>query len=225
MNADEATALAAKIDKSHLPVHVKQVTCNGIVMIQDDNTGYTLPILSNEHWQQYAKQQGDSNAIDEFVGAGVSLMAQLETMIASLTTERDALMAQAEQVDNQITRLSNNKNVIEAAIMAVDNVSLNASLRGVTVAPVTASPKRRSRSFSSVTQRNWVIEKLSTSEPVRVSTLADEWANHANVSREQAIKSLSGTLSRLTKEDMQYERVALGTYQYSPAPVEVQDER
>ena len=211
MTADEATVLASQIDKSLLPVHVKQVTCNGIVIIQHDETGYTLPILSTEHWKQYAKQQGDNNAIDEFASAGISIMAQLETMIASLTTERDALMSQAEQVDTQIVRLAQNKATIEAAIMAVDNVSLHASLRGVTVAPAQPIKKRR----EGAPKQDWVAKRLHQDGRVRVAQLADEMSAEFQLTRKEAIKAISGVLSRLMKINPYIHRVALGEYVYT----------
>ena len=212
MSPDEATQLASIIDQSHLPVHVKRVTNEGVIEIQDDNTGYVLPILSHEHWKQYARQQGDSNAIDEFANAGLTLLSKLDDILSQMKAERESLLAQAETIDAQVTRYQSKRDAIEAAINAADAISLLATVRGVTVPPP-APPIQKRR--EGAPKQDWVAKRLHHDGRVRVAQLADAMSAEFNLTRKEAIKAISGVLSRLMKINPHIQRVAVGEYIYT----------
>jgi hypothetical protein len=214
MTQDEATQLASIIDTSHLPVHVKRVTNENIVEVQDDTTGYVLPILSEQHWKQYARQQGDSNAIDEFANAGLTLLSKLDDILSQMKAEREALLVKAEAIDTQVTHYQSKRDAIEAAINAADAISLLATMKGVTVPPPTTqtTPTPHKRSPEGMLKQEWVFNRLNQSGHVRVSQLAEEMTTAYDMTKEEAIKSISSILSRGTKTHTSIKRVALGEY-------------
>lgn len=218
MTQDEATNLASLIDRSHLPVHVKRVTGENIVEIQDDTTGYVLPIVSLEHWKQYERQIGGTNALDEFANAGVALLANLDKMLEGLKFERDNLMAQAEQVDGQVTHYQNQRDTIERAINAAGEVSLLALAKGVTVAPApTLKPgvkiiHRTPQPKNMPTQGEYIVRKLNQDGRIKISTLAVEMSRVYPITKERAATNISGEMSRQMKSNPNIQRVAPGEF-------------
>lgn len=212
MTAEEATALAALIDKTRLPVHVKRVTDENIVEIQDDNTGYVLPIMSNEHWQQYAKQQGASSALDEFANAGVAIIAHLDGIINDLQKERDEYLLKAEQVDEMVRSYQSKRSTIETAIAAASPLSLPTppTAQGVT-APAPAI-QRTKRPKNMPLQGEWIASRLHQDGRIKISILAVEMSRLYNMPKERASTNISGEMSRLMKSNPQIKRVAPGEF-------------
>ena len=215
LTQEEAINLASIIDKSQLPVHVKRVTNDNIVEVQDDQTGYVLPIWSYDHWTQYARQAAGANSIDEFAGAGIALLARLDDTLNALKQERDLLLSQAEQVDTHVAELQSHRDVIEAAVKAVDNMAVTAVFSSVSVQPTAPpNPKRQltPKANSGVRQNDWVLARLHELGRVKVSLLAVEMIQHYALTKGEAIKRISGVMSRLLQINPQIKRVAPGEY-------------
>lgn len=132
MSPEEATTLAAVIDKTHLPFRVKRIATQpgnkAVVEVEDEQTGYTLPIVSPEHWRRFASQSGNAGALDTFGETGTRVLGYLDQVIKKLETQRDDLLQQAEQFDERVRLVIAQKGDIEKAVAAVDSIGTFTSI-------------------------------------------------------------------------------------------------
>jgi len=214
MTSDEATCLAATIDKSHAPYSVKRVMVahdtEAVVEVQDNETGYTTLIHNADHWRMFISQSGNAGAVDMFGEASTRLLAHLGDQIVKHKEERDRYMALAEQSDTHVQTLTAQRATIEKALEVVSVLDVEL-LPNAPLAPTKRKQGKPHKLPGNQTQFDWVRGKLADNPQVRCKDLGDELASILGTNPKRMLQNVSSILSNLVKIG-EATRVSTGIY-------------